>query len=302
MKKQTHKGIWKYREKMPRIDEKYQVTLGEGGTSLRKIEDILFKCEFENPTGSVKDRGIAYQVSKLTQNHREEAVLPSSGNAAISASHYCRKAHIALTVFVGYTIHKKKLEVLKALQTELVQTAKPVSAAFGKAQSTGAYNLRQSADPYGAIGYETIAYEILEEEVVDAVFTPVSSGTHFVGMAQGFFKEHVLPAMHLVQTETVHPVSSHFDTHFRHKEKSIADAIVAKSVPRQKEIEDIVEKTNGWGWTLSDEEIRQAHKWLLTHGIECSYEGGATLAGLWKAKQNGYIYKNPVCILTGKFY
>lgn len=291
MKKQTHDGIWKYR-----------VTLGEGNTPLRKIENIFFKCEFENPTGSVKDRAVAYQVSKLKENKIGKAVISSSGNAAISASNYCAKAHIFLTVFVSEHINTKKLEVLKTLPCKLVQTKKPLSAAFQYAKKESAYNLRQSTDPYAVSGYETIAYEIRQKEKVDAIFTPLSSGTHFVGIAQGFFKEKVLPAMHFVQTESVHPVASLFDTDFKKEEKSIADAIVARFVPRQKEIEDIVKKTNGWGWIVSDTEIKSGQKWLLDHGITCSYEGGATVASLWKAKQKGYIYKHPVCILTGKFY
>jgi len=82
----------------------------------------------------------------------------------------------------------------------------------------------------------------------------------------------------------------------------LADAIVAKFTPRENEIHRIIKETHGSGWVISDGEMIKAREWLLLHEINCSYEGAAALSAFWKAREKGYFYKNPVCLLTGKFY
>ena len=272
-------------------------------TSLTCINNLYFKCEYENPTGSVKDRSIIYQVSQLKQKKIKNAVISSSGNAAISAAKYCQHAHIALTVFVSPHICSAKLEVLKKMSCTIVSSLKPISNAVKFAQEHNAYNMRQSKDELAPIGYGIIAHEIYcQLPIVDAVFIPVSSGTSFVGIARGFRKLGKLPALHAVQTEAIHPVAEKFDTEFHKKEKSLADGIVARFTPRNEEIVAWINISNGSGWVISDEEAARAHTWLEEHNIHCSYEGALTLAALWKAKKKGSVYENPVCLLTGKYY
>lgn len=302
MKKQES-GIWRFKHLLPFVAEKNHLSLGEGNTRLRKIGNILFKCEYENPTGSVKDRSIAFQISKLFEQNIEKAVISSSGNAALSAANYCRLAKIDLTVFISPKIKKQKFIKLKSLSCHIRQTLRPVSAAFCYSRDNQAYDLRQSKDLNAVFGYETIVFELDSQEgKIDAIFLPVSSGTTLVGVASGYNKLGKLPAIHAVQTESVHPVSCLFDTNFRNKKRTLADAIVAKYTPRQEEIVEIIKKSKGWAWIISDAEMRKARVQLLNHKISCSYEGAAALAALWKAKKNGHRYKYPVCLLTGRYY
>lgn len=297
------RGIWKYGHLLPSLSPSYRISLGEGSTKFQKRDSIFIKCEYENPTGSVKDRGMAYQISKLTELGVKEAVISSSGNAAISAAVYCKLSHIKLTVFVSSHINKNKLLVLKKNKIKHIFDKRPVSSAFRFAQESGAYFLRQSTDPYASYGYETIAYELYEQNPkIDAVFIPVSSGTTLVGLAYGFLKMGYLPQLHAVQTTAVYPVASLFDKEFKIKSHSLADAIVAKFLPRRKEIIDLLLRSHGNGWVISDEEMINSRKILLTYGINCSYEGAAVLAAVYKAKNNNCQYKYPVCLLTGKFY
>jgi len=278
-------------------------TLGEGNTPLIVIDGIYFKCEFKNPTGSHKDRGFAIQIAKLKKNGIQTAVISSSGNAAISAANYCKLAGIGLTVFVSPHIDKNKLAVLEKLDCKIIKTKKPVSEAVKYAQEFNAYNLRQSQDPIAPSGYEAIATEIIEEIIPDAVFIPVSSGTTLVGVASGFRKQKSRVQIHAVQTDVVHPICGLFDHDFKQTEaKSLADAIVAKYTPREDEVANIIKETSGFGWVISNEEMKKARKWLLFHDLNCSYEGAAALAALWKAKNKDYNFQNPVCILTGKYY
>lgn len=57
---------WRYRELFPLEKEENQITLSEGGTPLVRagnlkrelgFENLYLKLEYENPTGSFKDRG-----------------------------------------------------------------------------------------------------------------------------------------------------------------------------------------------------------------------------------------------------
>ncbi len=286
------------------MSEQKEITLGEGNTPLIITDGIYFKCEFKNPTGSHKDRSFAYQISQLYKKGIKSAVISSSGNAAISAANYCKKAGIELQIFVSGKINRSKLKVMQDLDCKITTSPKPVSDAFKFSKIINAYDLRQSTDPNALVGYQDIAAEIIKEGVIpDGVFVPVSSGTAAVGISMGFEKlNHTVP-IHIVQTDTIHPISSVFDQNFqKSSEISLADAIVARFTPREDEVIAVIRKTQGSGWVISNSEMEAAQTWLQSHDLKCSYEGACTLAALWKAKMNGYKFKSPVCILTGKYY
>lgn len=273
-------------------------------TPLIKIENIYFKCEYKNPTGSHKDRAFAVQIARLKEKGIRKAVISSSGNAAISASYYCAINGIDLTVFVSPQININKLKVLKSSKCEIITNPKPISSAFKFAKENSVYNLRQSTDPQASIGHESIAEEILGGGVVpDAVFLPVSSGTTLVGVSKGFEKKgHKIP-IHAVQTDVIYPVACQFDKDFvPSREKSLADAIVARFTPREKDLIGIIKESKGSGWVVTNAEMIKARNWLLKNHLDCSYEGAAVLSALWKAGKKGYRFGNPVCLLTGKYY
>ncbi len=286
------------------MSEQKKITLGEGNTPIIKIDDIYFKCEFENPTGSHKDRAFAYQISKLSHMGIKNAVISSSGNAAISAANYCKIAGIDLHIFVSGKINKEKLKVLQDLGCKIITTPRSVSEAFKFSKINNAYNLRQSIDPNAPVGYQDIATEIIKEGIVpDAVFLPVSSGTAAVGISLGFEKLNHTVAIHAAQTDKVHPIASVFDKNFKKSSNiSLADAIVARFTPREDEVIRIIKKTHGSGWVISNNEMKAALSWLQSHDLNCSYEGACALAAFWKARKSGYSFKNPVCILTGRSY
>ncbi len=280
------------------------ISLKEGNTPLVKIEGIYFKCEFKNPTGSHKDRAFSFQISRLKEQGIKNAVISSSGNAAISAANYCRLAGITLHVFVSPNINRNKLKALENLDCRIVKTERPVSDSVKYSKKMGAYNLRQSTDPNAVYGYQDIASEIIKDGISPAaVFIPVSSGTTLAGIARGFKKLGYSVPLHAVQTDTVHPVSGVFDKDFKETdEKSLADAIVARFTPREDEVVKIIKDTCGSGWVITNREMEEGRKWLLTHNLNCSYEGAAALAALWKARRKGFEIINPVCILSGKYY
>ncbi len=274
-----------------------------GNTSLIKLEGVYYKLEYNNPTGSVKDRAVVSQIGNIKRLAFKKAVISSSGNAAISATYFCRSANIELDIFVSPSILKSKLEVLKNGGPHIHFSNRPIKEAHEFSEKTGAYNLRQSKDDIALIGYSKIAEELITQlPEADAIFIPVSSGSILVGIGREFKKQGKRLALHAVQTEAVSPIASQFDHEFTPRSKSLADAIVARFTPLEKEIIEIIRLTRGSGWVISDNEILKSHEYLTRNSLISSYEGGAVLAALWKAERKGIRYKNPVCLLTGKYY
>lgn len=97
----------------------------------------------------------------------------------------------------------------------------------------------------------------------------------------------------------IHPFSANFDSDFKPQKTSLASAIVDKVGKRKKEVIKIIKKTNGWGWTINDQELKNAQKIveLNTNLDKINYDSLLSIAGLIKAQKNGWNFKGPVCCL-----
>lgn len=279
-----------------------------GNTREIEIEGIIFKREDENPTGSVKDRGISYQLNWAKKTGIKNLVLSSSGNAAISACFFGQKFGLRLFIFVSPKINKKKLAIIEKYPYPVFITNRPISDSIKFAKKNKFYHFRSSTDLRGTIGYREIAKEILESQgnqgnrKIGAVFLPVSSGTILAGIAEGFRKLGSLPQIHAVQTPAVCPIAGEFDHDFLPAKSSLAESLVARYTLRKEKIVQLIKESRGWGWVVSDEEIIKADGWLKKHGVITSFEGAAALAGVWKANEKDWQTKKTVCLLTGKNY
>lgn len=296
----TQSGVWKFADKLnPKINKKSRLILGEGDTPLDSIGQLHFKREDYNLTGSVKDRGMCFQISALLNNGHKEFVISSSGNAAISAAAYCQLAKVKLTIFVSSKINQHKFARLQSYPFKIIQTKRPVSGAHRYAKQHNAYNLRPSKDSLGMEGYKTIGFELQQQlPKCRSIFFPVSSANTLVGVCKVYEKN--LPSIHAVQTTQTHQLAKFYDKNYIKTESSLANGLVAKSMPRLKQAKAIIDKSKGSGWVVSDQQIEYADKWLKQKQIETSYEGAAALAGYFKAKKLNCSLKYPIVImLTG---
>jgi len=297
------RGIWKYHHYFPPIEKKYWLSLDEGQTPLVEKEGIIFKQEDLNPTGSLKDRGLAYQISQAYAAGEKNLVISSSGNAAVSAAAYCRLAGINLFAFLPKNIEPGKLEKAREYQAKITLSDRPLSDSLKFSKKFGFKNLRPSLDPFGVEGYKTIAFEIFRElGKIDDIFLPVSSATCLVGLAEGFKILGFFPRIHCCQSTKVFEIAGQFDKDFVKTKTSLARALVARVTPRRKEAIEIIKKSGGWGWVVGDFGIREAMGWLYNKGINTSEEGALALAAIWKAKNNGWKLGKTVCLLTGMKY
>ncbi len=306
------KKFWDYNKFFaPIISAEFQLTLGEGSTPVYTpvvnwsmppstgqtvdnslpaktlhvrptMQDAWFRAkkEFLNPTGTHKDRSFAYWISYWHEKGAKELAIASSGNSAISAAAYCKKAGIRLHAFISPRLAQEKKERLSsyALKTPLnSQVFKgvviheellPRKAAIQFSSARGIPNLLASKYDEGTEGYKTIAFEIAEQlPGVTHIFVPTSSGATLQGMYRGFEilqkeKGIATPRLYAVQTTKVHPIAEVFDQSFVAEEQSHAEAIVDRVAPRRNEIIDILRKTKGGGFIISQRELEEAAEML----------------------------------------
>ena len=256
-------------------------------TKLYKIDNIYFKREDENITGSAKDRVIPEIINYIAKKKLKEAVISSTGNAAISAQYFCSKKNIKLTVFVGKKIEKNKLKLIK----NPIISDKPISDAFKYAKSNNSYLIRLSTNNLSS-NYKKIAQEVLRQipNITD-IFIPCGSGATALNIKKS------LPSkinLFIVQPASHCPLASSYDPSYIPETKTITTALGVKYLPLKKEILQTIKK----GIVVQNNEVIKAKKFLEKNNIQTSPEGALALAGYFKNKKKTKSY--PVILLTGK--
>ena len=253
-------------------------------TPIQKIDQIYFKREDQNITGSAKDRAISLQINNLIKQNYKEAVISSTGNAAISAQYFCNKYKIPLKIFVSSHIKPEKLKLI----SNFILSKKPISDAFKYAKNNNAYLLRQSTDPIALIAYSEIAKEILKElPQVTSIFVPSGSGTTALGIAS------IYKNVFIVQPSVHCPLASIYDKNYTLEKETITDSLGAKLLPLKNQII----KNIKYGAVVQNNNVIKSQEFLEKNNIITSSEGALALAGYFKMKNIAGDY--PVILLTG---
>ncbi len=188
-------GIWKYRHSFGLPKNAEIISLGEGNTALIESSafdtDIYFKTEYQNPTGSFKDRLTSPEISYLKSSGITDAVEDSSGNAGASFAAYSQRANIKGKVFIpSYASGPKKKQIeAYGVPLELVEGPRSAAAiAVKKAVKEGATYASHAYLPFGLPGLATIAYELVEQlgSAPGSVLAPVGHGSLLLGLTKGF--------------------------------------------------------------------------------------------------------------------
>jgi cysteine synthase A len=174
---------------------------------------ILGKCEFMNPTGSVKDRIGANMIKdameKGTVNHDTTIIEPTSGNTGIALASICAALNLKLILTMPESMSMERRNLLKALGAELVLTpaANGMKGAIDKAtelhgtieNSTILQQFQNPANP--EIHRRTTAQEILRDtdKKVDIFVAAVGTGGTLTGTAEILRQE--LPDIQIIAVE-----------------------------------------------------------------------------------------------------
>ena len=188
-------GIWRWQKSfgLPQLGD--PVSLGEGNTPL--IPDIVggqqvyFKLESLNPTGSYKDRASSILTTFLRSRAVTDAVEDSSGNAGASIAAYTARAGIHARVFVPESASGPKRRQIEIYGAELVPVSGPRSAAAEAVASeaaAGAVYASHAWMPFGMAGIATIAYELFEQlgQIPGTVIAPAGHASLVLGILRGF--------------------------------------------------------------------------------------------------------------------
>jgi threonine synthase len=330
------KGIWKYSHLLPQIKEDAKLTLGEGNTPLVKsrqlgkllgLDNLYFKLEITNPSGSYKDRFAVFAIADLIQQNSRVCIATSSGNAGSALAAYSAAAGIKcyLAIVDGAPIGKlQQMQVYGAetlmikgfgidanVTNEVMNGLNTITQHLGIPVHISAYHY----SPLAMAGVQTIAYEIAEEIPAfnGHIFPPVGGGGLTFAIIKGFNKwkevnpQFKIPKVHCVQPEGNDTISSPLRNGLV-KAQSVAKSLTSISglqVPNVidgDEVLDACRATGGTGYTVTDDVVYECQKNLAKmEGIYCEPAGAVALAGVLDAVKNGEIDKKDhvVCLVTG---
>ncbi len=174
---------------------------------------ILGKCEFMNPTSSVKDRigfsMIKDALDKELINANTRIIEPTSGNTGIALASICAALGLNLTLTMPESMSMERRNLLKALGAELVLTpaAAGMKGAIDKAEELkesldDAIVLQQFKNPANPdIHRLTTAKEILRDtdKNVDIFIAAVGTGGTLTGTSS-LLKEEI-PGIQIIAVE-----------------------------------------------------------------------------------------------------
>lgn len=186
-------------------------TLGESNTPVIQLEkmaellgfkEIFVKNEFQNPTGSHKDRMSPLIIARALEKGKKTIVAASSGNAGISIAAYAANSGLDCRIISPRNVNMAYKAAIEATGAELIILDKANDTVSGRwcymrkmvedydwYPATN-YNLPPvGSNCFGIQGYKTIAYEIYEDfgdHLPEYIFVPVSRGDLLWGIFEGF--------------------------------------------------------------------------------------------------------------------
>jgi threonine synthase len=221
-------NLWRFQDVLPLSNPSALDLYPAGGTPLwhsnRFAPDlghsaVYFKDERYGPTSSFKDRQAAVAVAAMNENGIREAVIASTGNAAVAYAAACARAGIKLWVFMTSLVPQEKLREAALFGAEVIRVSgnydqtKQIASQF--AQRKNLLLDRGASSVPARESMKTIAYEIVEQlgwRAPDWYIQAVSGGLGPLGVYQGF-KElynmgliNKVPKLAIIQAEGCAPM------------------------------------------------------------------------------------------------
>jgi threonine synthase len=302
-------------------DSRNIVTLNEGNTplipsvsigkSLAKPIELYFKYEGLNPTGSFKDRGMTYAITKAVEQGSKAVICASTGNTSASAAAYAARAGITCVVLIPEgkialgklsqaMIHGALVIQIQGNFDDALNIVKEIS---GKHPLT----LVNSLNPHRIEGQKTGAFEVCDAlgDAPDYHCLPVGNAGNITAYWKGYkeyndkSKSKNRPVMLGFQAEGSAPIVRGYPIE---KPETVATAIRIGNPASWKQAEAARDESGGLIDMVSDDEILAAYKLLATkEGVFCEPASAASVAGIFKLSNRGFFKggERVVCTLTG---
>ena len=291
------------------------------------LDNLYFKLELLNPSGSYKDRFAASAVSELLDKDLRFCLATSSGNTGAALAAYCAAADIKcflaivdgapsgkiqqMQVYGAETMMVKDFGMNPQVSSDVFSGLQRIASKRGTAVQISAYQY----SAFGMAGVQTISYEIAEvlPDAGGHVFSPAGGGGLTLAMAKGFsiwgetHAGYQRPRVHCVQPEgndtIATPLRKGFDQATPVSKSTTL--ISGLQVPNVIDGDDVIaacRSTGGTGFSVSDASIFECQKRMaILEGIYCEPAGAVSLAGVVKALENKELKSRDhiVCVVTG---
>ena len=310
-------SIWRYREAFGLPPSLEAVSLGEGRTPLvtRNIDgnEVTFKLEYLQPSGSFKDRGASVLISLVRGLGVTRVVEDSSGNAGSAISAYAAAAGIGCSVYVPEYTPEGKLVQIRLYGAEVIKVPgkrqDANDAVIRAAQS--AYYASHLWNPFFVMGMKSVAFEIWEEmgkKIPPFVVVPLGAGSNIEGLYLGFTAlvqagyTKKIPRLIGIQAEKCSPIHRAFqagmdDFAEMEVDLTVAEGIAVQKPPRTRAVLQAIRRSQGRTLSVTEEEILGSSRRLFSMGFFVEPTSAAAFAGWLKlspAERN-----KALVILTG---
>jgi threonine synthase len=309
-----------YRDRLPVGDDWTPVTLLEGGTPLvhaTRLSELTrctvhLKVEGANPTGSFKDRGMTMAVTDALARGQQAVLCASTGNTSASAAAYAARGGISCAVLVPQgkiamgklaqaVMHGAKIIQVDGNFDDCLELARKTTADFPTVA------LVNSVNPVRIEGQKTAAFEIVDALGVapDVHSLPVGNAGNITAYWRGYKEYHRdgvsdrLPRMLGTQAAGAAPLVIGEPVK---EPETIATAIRIGSPASWGPAVEAQQQSNGRFVAATDDEILAAyHLVARSEGVFVEPASAASIAGLLKSVQDGWIAKGStvVCTVTG---
>lgn len=315
--------VERYQEFLPVTEKTIAsiVSLNEGDTPLILSESlsehigvpmrIYYKFEGLNPTGSFKDRGMTFAVTKAVEEGQKAVICASTGNTSAAAAAYAARAKLRCFVLIPEgKIAKGKLSQAFRHGAQVIMIRGNFDQALEivkKISDDYPIQLVNSLNPYRIEGQKTASFEIIDVlgDAPDYHFIPVGNAGNITAYWRGYneYKEagksSQLPKMMGFQAAGSAPIVlgkpvSHPET--------LATAIRIGNPASWQQAEAARDESGGLIDMVTDDEIVEAYKFMAENdGVFCEPASAASVAGVMKMAKEGKLTENSVavCTLTG---
>ena len=190
-----------YHDFLPITPSTPMISLGEGGTPLVQshrlakelgLENLYFKLEGSNPTGSFKDRGMVMAVANAIENDSKTIICASTGNTSASAAAYGAHCNLSTVVLVPKgNVARGKIAQAIAYGANILVINGNFDRALAMVRELSNRHpiaLVNSVNPYRIEGQKTAAFEISDAlgDAPDFLCIPVGNAGNISAYWKGF--------------------------------------------------------------------------------------------------------------------
>ncbi|MGE5596955.1 MAG: threonine synthase [Hyphomicrobiales bacterium] len=320
MNRPSPRGVlYRWGSHLPLTEQTPLLSLGEGDTPLVRsvalesmcgLDELWFKLEMCNPTGSFKDRGMVVAVAKAIEAGAKAILCASTGNTSASAAAYAARCGIESYVLVpGGNVAAGKLAQAIAFGTKIIEVDGNFDEALTAAREVTARHpiaLVNSVNPHRIEGQKTAAFEICEAlgDAPDMLAIPVGNAGNITAYWKGFGEcaERGLATMHPRMLGFQAAGAAPIVTGARvERPETVASAIKIGNPASWKQAEAARDESGGAIEAVTDDEILEAYELLASReGLFVEPASAACVAGLLKRGRAGQARGGrAVAILTG---